>query len=68
MIEEMARKMLTSPNATIFPGPMVLWASLVVILTGIGMLPGLAGLIMTLPLVGLSTWHAYRDVVRFKDD
>jgi len=25
-IEEMAQKMLTSPNATIFPGPMVLWA------------------------------------------
>ena len=25
-IEEIARKMLTSPNATIFPGPMVLWA------------------------------------------
>jgi len=26
VIEEMARKMLTSPNATIFPGPLVLWA------------------------------------------
>lgn len=26
VIEEMARKMLTSPNATLFPGPMVLWA------------------------------------------
>ena len=26
VIEEIARKMLTSPNATIFPGPMVLWA------------------------------------------
>ncbi|MFO0767097.1 MAG: hypothetical protein U0231_09960 [Nitrospiraceae bacterium] len=25
VIEEMARKMLTSPNATIFPGPLVLW-------------------------------------------
>jgi len=26
VLEEIARKMLTSPNATIFPGPMVLWA------------------------------------------
>ena len=26
VIEEMARMMLTSPNATIFPGPMLLWA------------------------------------------
>ncbi len=48
--------------------PMVLWASLIVILTVIGLLPGLAGLIMTLPLVGLSTWHAYRDIVQFADD
>jgi uncharacterized membrane protein len=48
--------------------PMVLWASLIVILTGIGMLPGLVGLVLTLPLVGMSTWHAYRDIVRFGDD
>jgi hypothetical protein len=26
VLEEIARKMLTRPNATIFPGPMVLWA------------------------------------------
>ncbi len=26
VMEEMARKMLTLPNATIFPGPLVLWA------------------------------------------
>jgi hypothetical protein len=26
VMEEIARKMLTSPNATLFPGPMVLWA------------------------------------------
>jgi hypothetical protein len=26
VIEEMARVMLTSPNATLFPGPMLLWA------------------------------------------
>lgn len=48
--------------------PMILWASLIVVLTGIGMLPGLIGLAMMLPLIGFSTWHAYRDVVRFEDD
>jgi uncharacterized membrane protein len=48
--------------------PMVLWASLIVILTAIGMMPGLVGLVMTLPLVGLSTWHAYRDIVQFEED
>ena len=48
--------------------PMALWASLIVVLTTIGMLPGLAGLVLTMPLVGLSTWHAYRDVVRFQND
>jgi uncharacterized membrane protein len=48
--------------------PMILWASLIVVLTGIGMMPGLIGLAMTMPLVGLSTWHAYRDVVRFEND
>jgi hypothetical protein len=26
VMEEMAQKMLTSPNATIFPGPLILWA------------------------------------------
>jgi len=26
VLEEIARQMLTKPNATIFPGPMVLWA------------------------------------------
>ncbi len=47
---------------------MILWACLIVILTAIGMLPGFVGLVLTLPLVGLSTWHAYRDVVRFESD
>jgi uncharacterized membrane protein len=48
--------------------PMILWAALIVVLTGIGMLPGLIGLAMMMPLIGLSTWHAYRDVVRFESD
>ena len=45
--------------------PMLLWASLIVFLTVFGMVLGLLGLIVTLPLVAHATWHAYRDVVIF---
>jgi len=47
--------------------PMLLWAALIVILTAFGMVPGLVGLAITVPLVGHATWHAYRDVVVFRD-
>jgi uncharacterized membrane protein len=46
--------------------PMLLWASLIVFLIVLGMVPGLLGLIVTLPLVAHATWHAYRDVIRFE--
>lgn len=46
--------------------PMLLWASLIVILVGLAMVPGLVGLIVVLPLVAYATWHAYRDVVHFE--
>ena len=45
--------------------PMLLWASLIVFLITLGMLPGMLGLVVTLPLVAHATWHAYRDVVTF---
>jgi len=51
--------------------PMILWAALIVFLVVLGMVPGLIGLVIVLPLVAQATWHAYRDVVRFaagKDD
>ena len=46
--------------------PMILWAALIVVLVVLGMVPGLIGLIVALPLVAYATWHAYRDVVRFE--
>ncbi len=46
--------------------PMLLWAALIVILVVLGMVPGLIGLAVALPLVAYATWHAYRDVVRFE--
>jgi len=46
--------------------PMLLWASLIVFLIVLGMVPGLLGLVVTLPLVAHATWHAYRDIIRFE--
>jgi uncharacterized membrane protein len=45
--------------------PMLLWAALIVFLTALGMVTGLLGLVVTLPVTGYATWHAYRDVVCF---
>ena len=47
------------------PKPMLLWAAMIVLLTGLGMMLGLFGLILTMPQVAYATWHAYRDIVRF---
>ena len=45
------------------PGAMVVWAVLIVALTAIGFATYMIGLIVTLPLLGYATWHAYRDMV-----
>lgn len=45
------------------PRAMLLWAFLIVSFTGAGLLLGLVGLVLTLPLVAHTTWHAYRDLV-----
>ena len=47
------------------PQAMLLWAALIVFLVGLGMIAGLLGLVVTLPLCGYATWHAYRDIVQF---
>jgi len=43
--------------------PMTLWAALIVLIVGIGLLTFYVGLIVALPLIGHATWHAYRDLV-----
>ncbi|MGD1880595.1 MAG: DUF2189 domain-containing protein [Kiloniellaceae bacterium] len=45
------------------PKPMLLWAWLVAMLTAIGLVTLYFGLILTFPLVGHATWHAYRETV-----
>jgi uncharacterized membrane protein len=42
---------------------MTLWACLIVMFVGIGICTLYLGLIVTMPLVGHATWHAYRDLV-----
>jgi uncharacterized membrane protein len=42
---------------------MILWAALIVMFVGIGILTYYVGLIVAMPLVGHATWHAYRDLV-----
>lgn len=44
------------------PAAMLVWAALIVALVGVGMATAFIGLIITMPLVGHASWHAYRDL------
>ena len=46
------------------PGPMLVWAIILVTLISIGFLTGFLGLIYTAPIAGHATWHAYKALVR----
>ena len=50
------------------PKAMLLWAGIIASLTLLGMMTGFIGLIVTFPLVGHATWHAYKAVVVFDED
>jgi len=55
---------VSSINAVLRNKPaMIVWASLIVLLTLVGMATALLGLIIVIPLLGYTTWHAYRDVL-----
>lgn len=43
--------------------PMVLWAMLIAATTALGFATLGAGLIVTFPLIGHATWHAFRDLI-----
>ena len=45
--------------------PMLFWAVLIAGFTAAGLATLYLGLIVTLPLIGHATWHAYRDLVIF---
>jgi len=43
--------------------PMLVWAALIALFTAAGLATFYFGLIITLPLIGHATWHAYRELV-----
>lgn len=45
------------------PLPLALWATLIMVLTGLGFATGLLGFTVIMPLLGHASWHAYRDLV-----
>lgn len=51
-----------------WPGPMLLWAWLIGIMCFFGLATLFFGLIVVFPLLGHATWHAYRDLVRYRED
>lgn len=59
---------LTSWRAVLqSPGPMALWGGLLMAITLIGMSTLLLGLILAVPWLSYSSWHAYRDLVARTD-
>jgi uncharacterized membrane protein len=45
------------------PGPMALWAAILMGLTVLGMATALLGLVVIAPWLAHASWHAYRDLV-----
>lgn len=46
------------------PGVMLLWATILGLLSVVAMLPGFAGWLIIGPLLGHASWHAYRSAVQ----
>lgn len=45
------------------PLPMVLWAGIIMLATMLSMATLMAGFVISVPLLGHATWHAYRDLL-----
>ncbi len=56
--------MITSVRAVVAsPAPMIGWAAIIVVLLVVSCLPFFLGLLVTLPVLGHTTWHLYRRIV-----
>jgi uncharacterized membrane protein len=56
--------MITSVRAMVMsPVPMIGWAAIIVVLLVVSALPYFLGLLVTLPVLGHTTWHLYRRIV-----
>lgn len=61
---DVATAMLASLRAVAHnPGPLLLWAAIIVALTLLGFATLLFGLVVLMPILGHASWHAYRDLV-----
>jgi len=60
---------ITTSIAAVLANPraMALWAALIVVFTTAGIATVYVGLLVTLPLIGHATWHAYKDLVPTED-
>lgn len=55
---------LTSIRASLQnPGVMLVWGALITVVIGLSMLPAFLGLLVSGPVIGHATWHAYRHIV-----
>ena len=45
------------------PGPMTLWAIVILVATSASIATGMLGFLVTVPVLGHASWHAYRDLV-----
>ncbi len=55
---------LTSWDAVLAaPGPLALWAALLLVLSVLGMATGMLGLVVVVPWLAHASWHAYRELV-----
>jgi uncharacterized membrane protein len=56
--------MITSVKAVIAnPKPMLLWCAIIGVLLGLSLVSLFLGLLVTLPVLGHTTWHLYRRIV-----
>ena len=58
------RALLTSARAVgESPTAMLLWALVILVATSVSILTGMLGFLVTVPVLGHASWHAYRDLV-----
>ena len=58
-----AAVLLSVRAALLNPGPMALWATLILVITLLGMATLLVGMVVAVPWLAHASWHAYRDLV-----
>jgi uncharacterized membrane protein len=45
------------------PAPLALWAALIMLATALSLATAMLGFLVTIPVIGHASWHAYRDLV-----